>query len=91
MFAHVDVVGVGIVALVGDVFDGAEALFIDAGEAVAQRLGRVPYSAKPRPVSIFQRSVASRICCMTRSANSSPFGSVCETPVISLVTSYRPM
>ena len=36
---HVHVVAVGVVALVGDVGDGAEALLVDAGEAVAQGLG----------------------------------------------------
>ena len=36
---HIHMVAVGVVALVGDVGDGAEALLVDAGEAVAQGLG----------------------------------------------------
>ena len=40
ILAHVYMIRIGVIALVGDVFDGAEALFIDAGETVAQRFRR---------------------------------------------------
>ena len=39
LLPHIHMVAVGVVALVGDVGDGAEALLVDAGEAVAQGLG----------------------------------------------------
>lgn len=69
---HIHMVAVGVVALVGDVGDGAEALLVDAGEAVAQGLGGVPYRAKPMLVSFFQSSQAFRRRSITRRAKACP-------------------
>ena len=38
-FAHINVVGVGVVALIGYILDGAEASLVHASEAIAEALG----------------------------------------------------
>jgi hypothetical protein len=90
-FPYIHMIGIGIVALVGDVFDGTEPFLVDPGESIAQRFCRVPYRAKPRPVLAFQSSQALRSRFITRMANSSPSGVVWLTPFMALVHSYRPM